>query len=100
MSHANRPINSAGGLQGGSSSEIAESKGDATYSYQLDRQVFNEDGVYWAHRANSKARLGASERDYKEVSARNSIANLRDDVAELSIAEKMTEIHGTAGTKD
>jgi hypothetical protein len=68
----------------------------------MDRQVFNEDGVYWAHKVNSshRSRLGASERDYKEVSARNSVTNLNPstELAELSIAEKMTGIHGTAGT--
>ena len=68
------------------------------YNYHMDRATFNEDGVYWAHKmAARRLRLGASERDYVDGS-RNSLAKNSDEMPVLSLAEKMSAIHGTAGS--
>lgn len=101
-----RRPNSAGGLRSSSklnlelledSDLISEKREDAMYNYHMDRATFNEDGVYWAHKmATRRLRLGASERDYVDGS-RNSLAKNSDEMPVLSLAEKMSAIHGTAG---
>jgi dipeptidase len=56
--------------------------------YHQDKQTFNDDATFWAHR--NMTRLGTSERDFAENLSRNSMTN----IAQISLAQRMVELVG------